>query len=65
MAAWWARASTWLVADAAVVGAQVVAAIRNGTFFLPTHDEVHGIVRERGTDPEGFLAALIKERHPA
>ena len=51
--------------DAADVGAQVVAAIRNGTFFLPTHDEVHGIVRERGADPEGFLAALIKGRHPA
>jgi NAD(P)-dependent dehydrogenase (short-subunit alcohol dehydrogenase family) len=51
--------------DAADVGAQVVAAIRNGTFFLPTHDEVRGIVRERGADPEGFLAALIKERHPA
>jgi NAD(P)-dependent dehydrogenase (short-subunit alcohol dehydrogenase family) len=49
--------------DAADVGILVVGAIRNGTFFLPTHDEVYGIVRERGADPDGFLAARIKERH--
>jgi NAD(P)-dependent dehydrogenase (short-subunit alcohol dehydrogenase family) len=42
--------------DPSVVGAQVVNAIRNDIFFVPTHAEVHDVLVERATDPEGFLA---------
>jgi NAD(P)-dependent dehydrogenase (short-subunit alcohol dehydrogenase family) len=48
------------VLDPAVVGAQVVAAIRNETFFLPTHPEVHDILVGRAGDPEGFLRAQLE-----
>jgi NAD(P)-dependent dehydrogenase (short-subunit alcohol dehydrogenase family) len=41
--------------DPAVVGDQVVDAIRRDVFFLPTHPEVHDILVDRANDPEGFL----------
>jgi NAD(P)-dependent dehydrogenase (short-subunit alcohol dehydrogenase family) len=48
------------VLDPAVVGAQVVTAIRNDTFFLPTHPEVHDILVARASDPEAFLQAQLE-----
>jgi NAD(P)-dependent dehydrogenase (short-subunit alcohol dehydrogenase family) len=42
------------------VGDMVVAAVRNGVFFLPTNAEVHAIVAARGQDPEGFLRAATQ-----
>lgn len=45
--------------DAAIVGDQVVTAIRHGTFFVPTHPEVQGILEHRAHDPEGFLDEQI------
>jgi NAD(P)-dependent dehydrogenase (short-subunit alcohol dehydrogenase family) len=52
--------------DAAVVGQQVVDAIRRDLFFLPTHGGVLDIVRERAQDPDAFIAAQIaKQAQPA
>jgi NAD(P)-dependent dehydrogenase (short-subunit alcohol dehydrogenase family) len=48
------------VLDPAVVGKQVVDAIRDNIFFLPTHQEVHDLLVQRATDPEGFLARQIE-----
>jgi NAD(P)-dependent dehydrogenase (short-subunit alcohol dehydrogenase family) len=45
--------------DPAVVGDQVVDAIRRDIFLLPTHPEVHGLLVERAEDPEGFLARQV------
>lgn len=44
------------------VAAQVVEAVRDDRFFVPTHDEVHGILQRRAEDPEGFIQALIDSR---
>jgi NAD(P)-dependent dehydrogenase (short-subunit alcohol dehydrogenase family) len=46
--------------DPAVVGEQVLDAIRRDIFFLPTHPEIHDILVERAQDPEGFLARQIE-----
>jgi NAD(P)-dependent dehydrogenase (short-subunit alcohol dehydrogenase family) len=46
--------------DPAVVGDQVVDAIKRDLFFLPTHPEVHDILRRRAGDPEGFLRSQIE-----
>jgi NAD(P)-dependent dehydrogenase (short-subunit alcohol dehydrogenase family) len=54
------RSPALAVLDPAVVGAQVVSAIQNETFFLPTHQEVHNILVERSRDPEGFLRSQIE-----
>jgi NAD(P)-dependent dehydrogenase (short-subunit alcohol dehydrogenase family) len=48
--------------DADVVAAQVLEAIRSDRFFLPTHDEVPGILQARAEDPEGFIDSLIRAR---
>ena len=45
--------------EPAVVGDQVVDAIRRDLFFLPTHPEVHDILVERAGDPEGFVDRQI------
>jgi NAD(P)-dependent dehydrogenase (short-subunit alcohol dehydrogenase family) len=45
--------------DPSVVGAQVVDAIRNETFFLPTHQEVYDILLERSRNFEGFLRSQL------
>jgi NAD(P)-dependent dehydrogenase (short-subunit alcohol dehydrogenase family) len=45
--------------DPAVVGDQVVSAIQKGTFFVPTHVEIHEILVHRAEDPEGFLDEQI------
>ena len=45
--------------DPAVVGDQVVKAVRTGTYFLPTHPEVSGILERRAKDPDGFLLERI------
>src|SRR5579862_8631417 len=47
------------VLDPAVVGQQVLDAIRRDVFFLPTHPEVHDILVRRAQDPDGFLAHQI------
>jgi len=46
--------------DPAIVGEQVLDAIRRDIFFLPTHPEVHELLIERARDPEGFLARQIE-----
>ena len=43
-----------------VVGALVVDAIRNDTFFLPTHAEVFDILRRKASDPEGFVTEQVQ-----
>jgi NAD(P)-dependent dehydrogenase (short-subunit alcohol dehydrogenase family) len=48
------------VLDPAVVGQQVVDAIRQDIFFLPTHRQVHDLLVGRAEDPEGFLAGQIE-----
>jgi NAD(P)-dependent dehydrogenase (short-subunit alcohol dehydrogenase family) len=48
------------VLDPAVVGDQVVDAIRRNIFFLPTHQEVHDLLVQRAKDPEGFLNRQIE-----
>jgi NAD(P)-dependent dehydrogenase (short-subunit alcohol dehydrogenase family) len=48
------------VLDPEVVGAQVVTAVRNDTFLMPTHPEVHSILVEKASDPEAFVAAQIE-----
>ncbi|HSZ35448.1 MAG TPA: SDR family oxidoreductase [Acidimicrobiales bacterium] len=50
------------ILEPAVVAAQVVDAVRTGRFFVPTHDEVFGILRRRAEDPEGFLDEIIAQR---
>jgi hypothetical protein len=45
--------------DADDVGAMVVQAVRDNRFFLPTHAEVHDVLRQRAADPEGFLQRQI------
>jgi NAD(P)-dependent dehydrogenase (short-subunit alcohol dehydrogenase family) len=44
------------------VGLQVVDAIRDDTFFVPTHSEVRDIVRRRAEDIDAFLTAQIATR---
>jgi NAD(P)-dependent dehydrogenase (short-subunit alcohol dehydrogenase family) len=46
-----------------VVGAQVVDAIRNDTFFLPTHPEVFDILIRKAGDPEAFLTEQVERLH--
>jgi short-subunit dehydrogenase len=41
------------------VGRQLVDALRNGTFFLPTHPEVHAIYAEHGANPDRFLEKAV------
>ena len=43
------------------VAAQVLDAIRNDTFLVPTHHDVFGILVERARDPEGFVARQVRE----
>jgi NAD(P)-dependent dehydrogenase (short-subunit alcohol dehydrogenase family) len=47
------------VIDPAVVGDQVVDAVRANTFLVLTHPEVHEILVRRAQDPEAFLTAQI------
>jgi NAD(P)-dependent dehydrogenase (short-subunit alcohol dehydrogenase family) len=47
------------VIDAAVVGDQVVNAVRANTFLVLTHPAVHEILVRRAQDPEAFLTAQI------
>jgi len=47
------------VIDAAVVGNQVVEAVRANTFLVLTHPAVHEILVRRAQDPEAFLTAQI------
>ena len=47
------------IVAAEVVGEQVVQAIRDDTFLLLTHAEVHDTLVARAKDPEGFLARQI------
>ncbi len=42
--------------DATSVGAMVVDAIRNNTFLVLTHPELHDMLVRRANDPESFLA---------
>jgi short-subunit dehydrogenase len=48
------------VLEPAVVGNQVVDAIRKNTFFLPTHPEVHDLLVRKAEDPERFLAGQLE-----
>lgn len=47
--------------DPEAVGDLVVSAIREGTFFVPTHPEVQEILVHRAKDPEGFLDEQISQ----
>ena len=48
------------VLEPEVVGAQVVAAIKADTFFLPTHpEEVHDILVQKAHDTERFIADQV------
>ncbi len=42
------------------VAEMVVAAIRDGIFFVPTNQEVHAIYAERGASPDKFLKKATK-----
>jgi NAD(P)-dependent dehydrogenase (short-subunit alcohol dehydrogenase family) len=53
------RAPTLALIEAAEVGRLVVDAIKNDTFFLPTHPEVPDIMRKRADDIDAFLNAQI------
>jgi NAD(P)-dependent dehydrogenase (short-subunit alcohol dehydrogenase family) len=56
------RAPALPILDAAVVGAQVVDAIRTDRFLLLTHpDEVHEILVRRAADPDAFVASQIAD----
>jgi len=44
---------------AEVVGEQVVRAVRDNTYLLITHPEIHDLLVERAQDPEGFLEGQI------
>jgi NAD(P)-dependent dehydrogenase (short-subunit alcohol dehydrogenase family) len=56
------RAPALPILDAAVVGAQVVDAVRADRFLLLTHpDEVHEILVRRAADPDAFVAAQIAD----
>jgi NAD(P)-dependent dehydrogenase (short-subunit alcohol dehydrogenase family) len=48
------------ILDPAVVGAQVVDAIKTNRFLLPTHDEVFDILRERAADVDAFVASTAE-----
>jgi NAD(P)-dependent dehydrogenase (short-subunit alcohol dehydrogenase family) len=48
------------ILDPAVVGAQVVTAIKANRFLVPTHDEVFDILRERAADVDAFVAATAE-----
>ena len=41
------------------VGAQVVAAIRQGRFLLPTDETILDLVRERAANPEAFVDKIV------
>lgn len=43
------------------VALQVLHAIQNDIFLLPTHNEVFKILVQRAADPEAFLAGQVKE----
>jgi NAD(P)-dependent dehydrogenase (short-subunit alcohol dehydrogenase family) len=47
--------------DPAVVGEQVVKAVREDRFLLLTHPELHDVLVARAEDPEGFLAHQIAD----
>jgi len=47
--------------DPAVLAEKLVRALREGTFFLPGHDEVYDIVARRGADMDGFLAVAAEK----
>jgi NAD(P)-dependent dehydrogenase (short-subunit alcohol dehydrogenase family) len=49
------------VVEPEVVGAQVVAAIKDDTFFLPTHAEVHAILVQKAQDPERFISDQVAQ----
>jgi hypothetical protein len=53
------KTPTLALIEATEVGHLVVDAIKNDTFFLTTHSEVHDIMRERADDLDAFLAAQI------
>jgi len=42
------------------VGQQVVAAIRDGRFLLPTNDEVFEELQQRGAEPEAFVQRISR-----
>lgn len=46
--------------DPAAVGAMVVDAIRRNQFLVLTHPELHELLVQRASDPEGFLAERIR-----
>jgi NAD(P)-dependent dehydrogenase (short-subunit alcohol dehydrogenase family) len=47
------------ILDPAVVGAQVVDAVRSDRFLVLTHPEVHEILVRRAADPDAFLAGQV------
>ena len=53
------KAPTLAVIEATEVGRLVVEAIKDDTFFLTTHPEVHDIMRKRADDLDAFLSAQI------
>jgi NAD(P)-dependent dehydrogenase (short-subunit alcohol dehydrogenase family) len=53
------KAPTLALIEATEVGQLVVDAIKNDTFFLTTHIEVHDIMRKRADDLDAFLSAQI------
>ena len=56
------QAPTLALIEAAEVGGLVVDAIRDDTFFLTTHSDVHDIMRQRADDVDAFLNAQIAKR---
>ncbi len=47
-------------ADPVAVGEMVVDAVRHDRFLVLTHPELHDLLVERATDPEGFLAERVR-----
>lgn len=54
------KVPTLALLDPVEVGGMVVKAVRDGTFLLLTHPEVHDILRLRADNPESFLAEQIR-----
>jgi NAD(P)-dependent dehydrogenase (short-subunit alcohol dehydrogenase family) len=53
------QAPTLALIEAAEVGRLVVDAIKDDTFLLTTHREVHDIMRQRADDVDAFMSAQI------